>query len=241
MQITKSFSLEIAGQRVPVQVVREHRYSVRAAVGKKSVILRLPIQSAPAEIALRIEWLKNWLEHKAQKNPDILARFLNKTYENGQEIQVSSRKYRLEISYTDQRASSGRLHNGIIQLKISRAAGEATIATLLSRLIAKDFYAEIIQRVQELNAQHFQVAFRRVSLKYNQSNWGSCSIQGNINLSTRLLFAPDAVRDYVIIHELAHLLEHNHSNRFWRLVAEAIPDYQTHERWLKENGHLCRF
>ena len=56
-----------------------------------------------------------------------------------------------------------------------------------------------------------------IFLKYNHSNWGSCSHNGNINLSTRLLFAPEAVQDYVIVHELAHLVEPNHSDRFWAL------------------------
>jgi predicted metal-dependent hydrolase len=78
-------------------------------------------------------------------------------------------------------------------------------------------------------------------LKYNQTNWGSCSTRGNINLSTRLLFAPDDVIDYVIIHELAHLLEMNHSNRFWNIVKKAMPEYREKEVWLKKNGHLCDF
>ena len=64
---------------------------------------------------------------------------------------------------------------------------------------------------------------------------------GNINISTRLLFAPDDVLEYVCIHELAHLIEHNHSQRFWMLVAQAMPDYTAKETWLKEKGDACRF
>ncbi|MCB0682671.1 MAG: M48 family metallopeptidase, partial [Saprospiraceae bacterium] len=63
----------------------------------------------------------------------------------------------------------------------------------------------------------------------------------NINLSTRLLFAPPKVIDYVIIHELAHLVEMNHSRRFWDLVAAAMPDYEEQEKWLKKFGHRCDF
>jgi predicted metal-dependent hydrolase len=93
----------------------------------------------------------------------------------------------------------------------------------------------------ELNAIHFQRPVRNVYLKYNHSNWGSCSVGSNINLSTRLLFAPPDVIDYVIIHELAHLIEQNHSNRFWAQVARAMPDYERHERWLKDHGKTCDF
>jgi len=90
--------------------------------------------------------------------------------------------------------------------------------------------------VHELNERHFQQPIDQVRLKYNHSNWGSCSNKGNINLSTRLLFAPPEVIDYVIIHELAHRLEMNHSPRFWKLVADAMPNYREQERWLKEHG-----
>ena len=78
-------------------------------------------------------------------------------------------------------------------------------------------------------------------MKYNHSNWGSCSSKGNINLSTRLLFAPDDVIDYVIIHELAHRIEMNHSPRFWKLVSDAMPDYKEKEKWLKVHGGKLGF
>ena len=101
--------------------------------------------------------------------------------------------------------------------------------------------SEIIRRVDELNHLFFRKTVKSVHFKYNHSNWGSCSASGNLNFSTRLLFAPDDVMDYVIIHELAHLVELNHSDKFWSLVAAAMPDYEEKERWLRDNAHLCRF
>ncbi|HKZ41668.1 MAG TPA: M48 family metallopeptidase, partial [Candidatus Hodarchaeales archaeon] len=61
------------------------------------------------------------------------------------------------------------------------------------------------------------------------------------NISTRLLFAPDEVLEYVCIHELAHLIEHNHSDRFWALVEKAMPYYPQQKQWLKEHGESIRF
>ena len=78
-------------------------------------------------------------------------------------------------------------------------------------------------------------------LKYNTSSWGTCSSSKNINLSTRLLFAPDGVIEYVCIHELAHMLEMNHSERFWNLVERAMPDYKEKIDWLKQNEDQCWF
>jgi predicted metal-dependent hydrolase len=78
-------------------------------------------------------------------------------------------------------------------------------------------------------------------LKNNQSNWGSCSSKRNINLSSRLLFAPEKVLDYVIVHELSHLKEMNHSKKFWDIVASVMPDYKKMETWLSKNGDKLKF
>ena len=79
-----------------------------------------------------------------------------------------------------------------------------------------------------------------ISVRINnaRSRWGSCGAKGTINFSWRLALAPSAVIDYVVVHELAHLIERNHSARFWRRVAEVIPDHNLHRRWLRQNGHL---
>jgi predicted metal-dependent hydrolase len=81
------------------------------------------------------------------------------------------------------------------------------------------------------------LAVARVSVRNQRSRWGSCSPSGHICLNWRLVMMPDAVRDYVIIHELMHLRRLDHSSRFWKLVAAACPDYERARRWLRENRH----
>ena len=95
--------------------------------------------------------------------------------------------------------------------------------------------------MQAINEEQFGRHIGTVRFRYNKSTWGSCSSKGNISISTRLLFAPDDVLDYVCVHELAHLVERNHSQRFWDLVAAAMPNYKLREAWLKENGGSCWF
>jgi hypothetical protein len=68
--------------------------------------------------------------------------------------------------------------------------------------------------------------------------WGSCSSNNNLSFSWRLIMAPCSVIDYVVVHELTHMKEKNHSMRFWGLVVKIIPDYKNQRQWLKENGHL---
>lgn len=92
-------------------------------------------------------------------------------------------------------------------------------------------------RVQELSRQTGLIP-KLIRVSSAQHRWGSCSHKGYINLSWRLMMAPKPVIDYVIIHELVHLQQHNHSRAFWQKVKSIIPDYQTHRNWLKQNGHL---
>lgn len=78
----------------------------------------------------------------------------------------------------------------------------------------------------------------KVSITSARTRWGSCGAKGSINFSWRLAMVPPEVIDYVIVHELVHLAELNHSSRFWRRVGEIVPDHRLHRRWLWENGHL---
>lgn len=98
---------------------------------------------------------------------------------------------------------------------------------------------ELPLRVAELAREHgFQV--HRVTVRNQRSRWGSCSKRGTVSLNWRLIQTPLFVRDYIILHELAHLKEMNHSRRFWREVARLCPDFARAERWLKEHGGLFR-
>lgn len=78
------------------------------------------------------------------------------------------------------------------------------------------------------------------SVRGQRARWGSCSPGGGLSLNWKLLFAPPEVVDYVLIHELAHLREANHSARFWALVARRCPRYRRHRAWLREHGYLLR-
>lgn len=96
---------------------------------------------------------------------------------------------------------------------------------------------ELPGRVMELAMQH-GLQVRKVTVRDQRSRWGSCSRRGNISLNYRLVQTPEFVRDYVIVHELMHLREMNHSSRFWNLVYAAFPRTEEARKWLRKNGKL---
>ena len=85
-------------------------------------------------------------------------------------------------------------------------------------------------------AELLDVTYGRISIRDQKTRWGSCSSSGNLNFNYRLMLAPPKVLDYVVIHELCHRIEMNHSPKFWKCVESIMPEYRTQRQWLKENG-----
>ncbi len=242
--VEKQF-IEIEGTKIQVDVIRERRRSVRFSVVKDGVNVRMPFMLTPEQEREQFQRLHEWLLKVYKKKSNFLEKFEQKDYKTGDIVEVGTRKYYLDIYLEDKKNHSAKLKNGTISLFLSQNDSEIhrkkAISQLLSRVIADDFLPEIARRVQEWNKIYFRKAIKSIRLKYNHSNWGSCSRDGNINLSSRLLFAPDDVIDYVIVHELSHLVEMNHSDRFWKVVADVMPNYEEKEKWLSKNGALCDF
>ena len=82
------------------------------------------------------------------------------------------------------------------------------------------------------------VTYGRITIRNQKTRWGSCSSKGNLNFNCLLMLTPSEVLDYVIVHELCHRKEMNHSKAFWTEVEKVIPDYREHVKWLKEEGSL---
>ena len=80
------------------------------------------------------------------------------------------------------------------------------------------------------------VTYGRITIRNQRSKWGSCSAKGNLNFNCLLVLAPPEVLDYVVVHELCHRKELNHSPRFWAEVEKVLPGYRVHRKWLKDNG-----
>ena len=122
--------------------------------------------------------------------------------------------------------------SGIVEIK-AQSISEA------QHILAQDLRKrsrEIFERRVEQRAKEMGVTVSCITIRDQRSRWGSCSSKGTISLNWRLMLVPDEVLDYLIVHELAHRKEMNHSVRFWQIVETYCPSYKQHEAWLKTHG-----
>ena len=95
---------------------------------------------------------------------------------------------------------------------------------------------EVIPKRVTYFAEIVGVTYGRITIRNQKSKWGSCSSKGNLNFNCLLMLAPTDVLDYVVVHELCHRKEMNHSSQFWAEVRKVMPDYEKQKLWLKEHG-----
>ena len=142
-------------------------------------------------------------------------------------------------SMREARAFAGRLDAWIERQRRRLEEDRATRAPAPSDLVQPELRArakrELPPRLLELAAE-LGLVVSKVSVRNQRRRWGSCSPSGHVCLNWRLVSMPPWVRDYVIIHELMHLRRMDHSKKFWKLVAQACPDYEAARRWLREHG-----
>ena len=103
------------------------------------------------------------------------------------------------------------------------------------RALARQAAGDLPERAA-FHARRLGVTFGRITIRCQKTRWGSCSAEGNLNFNCLLMLCPERVREYVVIHELCHRKEMNHSPRFWALVGAMMPDWAAQRAWLKEQG-----
>ena len=241
LKASERIYISVAEIKLRLDIHYDGKMKVRISLGKHGAILRLPLYISLADKERYILWSRDWIEKQFEKNPKYKIPYQAKEYFTGQKIEVSGTEYSLEIIHDKNRQgvlAELKSHDILIYLPdpISSSNKSKYCAQAISKLLSKRYLSAMKLRVLELNAQHFKKEVKGVQIRNNSSNWGSCSSQGNISLNSKLLLTPAWVRDYIIIHELAHLVEHNHSNKYWALVERAMPNYMEAEKWLKQYG-----
>lgn len=156
----------------------------------------------------------------------------NKPVSEGSMISVEGEMLVLRLHEGRTRA---KYEGGEMHLWLKNPEDEATVRAALKSVLAARALERIRERL-EVYAPRIGKEYGRVAIRDQRSRWGSCSSKNNLNFNWKLIMAPPQVLDYVVIHELCHLHEFNHSQRFWRLVADQMPEYEAWKKWLKAHG-----
>ncbi len=222
---------------IPVSIIYENRNGYRVSFTKKGLSIRINIRTARIIQDQHINQCLSWAKKTLSKKPTIAKKYETNIF-NNREVNCFDKTYKLSISYSNRKTVGTSVNQNTISLILPN--GQQAKKKHISKALAKHYRSFFEQRV-EYWAGCFPKPYHTIRLKYNSSNWGSCSSKGNINLSTRLFLCPLPAIDYVIVHELAHLVHHNHSKHFWNEVARVLPDYQLQEQWFKTTGAYLDF
>jgi len=238
--LRQQFEIAINGDNVPVRIMYESRFNNRVTVNKNGILIRISERQHKDEQRKQIDALLKWAKEKLGDKPELMDSTPQRVYVNGEILKVGDYEFVVSVFHHDKPKSSARIFKNNIVLSIARGltkdAENDAASYLVARCLCKFFLPIVTERLHELNNLYFKKQLNSVKMKYATSFWGHCSRGGNIVISVRLLFAPARTVDYVLVHELAHLVHHDHSARFWKVVEQVMPDYKNHEKHLKDNS-----
>lgn len=203
------------------------RLILRVSQATGEAILTMPART-PVSTALRFaQSHAGWIAVRLAKVPDKTA------FEPGAELPLRGVVHRIVQRGTRSGATLAQVSDGAPTISVS--CEEAHVPRRVKDFLQREARADLMRAIEAYTAALGQGP-KRVTLRDTRSRWGSCTAAGELNFSWRLILAPPVVLDYLVAHEMAHLREMNHSQRFWRLVGDLCPNVDEAEAWLKRNG-----
>lgn len=245
--MTQTSTLRVNGRPYEVRYESSRALSSSVRIKNGAVVLKLSRFLQGRKRDETVEKFLAWADKRlAKARPDD---FVLPDYRDGGRVYTHNKVYEISVYFEDRKNTRVCLRDDeVVDIRFPsefRDGGEGRgdflaekIRFLTEKVVMEDQTFYLKEVLDELNQMYFQTKYNSCRFKRTTNRFGSCSSKGNINISYRLLFAPREVFRYVCAHELAHLTEFNHSKKFWALVGEAVPDYKTHERWLRGNGFL---
>lgn len=211
---------------------RAKRISIKiSSAGEVSVTIPYYASKKEAErfIFQKKDWITSTLARIESKKPKY-------TFSKGEKIPFLGGELDLNIIEKDISYPKGIINSELLVIFVPHNQNtKKVIRETIIKTLKKNFRDIVTEAVEEY-IQEYGYEYNRIAIKDNKSNWGSCSSKKNLNFNWKLIFAPLDIIDYVVVHEICHLKEQNHSKDFWDLVAKEFPDYKEKEKWLKENA-----
>jgi len=217
--------------KLAYQLIRTKRKTLGLTIERDGkIVIRAPQDSPQKVIDDFFESKKFWIYKKLAEKRMIEEDLPSKEYVNGEGFLYLGKSYRLQLVDNGVPLS---LSHGFFQLNRKYASKGKKTFTDWYRSHALPIIEERVKIYKDMIGVNPKT-IRVLDLKYR---WGSCSSKGNLNLHWKTILTPMPIVDYVVIHELVHLKEKNHTQRFWEILATILPDYEKRKEWLKINGN----
>jgi predicted metal-dependent hydrolase len=214
------------------EIIRSRRKTLAIEVTQDArLIVRAPLRMPKDDIMDFIQKKNRWIEQKRQKAEERLMMQVQKEFVDGEKFLYLGDAYRLSIAEYDGRPLS---FNGSFRLSRAHIENARELFVDWYRKKAYDKIKERLERYSDMSGIKYNI----IRITNARKRWGSCNSRGNVHFSYRLIMAPLPVVDYVVVHELVHIEEKNHSSRFWQKVERILPDYRGRRAWLRNNGSL---
>jgi len=197
-----------------------------------AVFVIVPFELAETKIDKLLHEKNRWIKEKINLHRKAQA-VSDKQYVSGESFTYLGRNYRLKVSkgnYSPAKLSNGRF---IITLRQGSDNPEL-IKDSLTYWYKHHAEIKLIEKAKRY-AKIIGVEYKSIGIKSYKSRWGSCTSEGQIDFNWKIIMAPNSVVDYVVVHELCHLIHHDHSPKFWKEVEKVMPNYGECKEWLKEN------
>jgi len=195
----------------------------------KSVVVLAPQGTNRETLDAFVEKRRFWLYEKINHTPKLGVPNPDTPFISGKAIPYLGKNYKLDV--TDE-LMDGIAFKGKFLISRQNLQDGAAILEGWYKDKAKQKIVPLVVQY----ARHLGVEYNAILISDLKYRWGSCTLKGNLNFNWRLIKAPQFVINYVVIHELAHLLELNHSERFWNIVKVQMPNYLEAKEWLREHG-----
>ncbi|MCL4562914.1 MAG: M48 family metallopeptidase [Chloroflexi bacterium] len=214
------------------KIIRSRRKTIALIIEPDGrLVVRAPLRLPERQIHDLVERKAGWIVRKQDQIRQAGSTLQTHAYSEGEELLYLGKPYRLIL--VPNPAPPLCLEDSFYLSAALRGRGKEVFTAWYRNQAAR-----ILSERVRLFAGSMQLSFHQVKITSARTRWGSCSAQGNLCFTWRLVMAPLPIIDYVVVHELAHLLQRNHSHAYWEIVAKVLPDYRQRRGWLKANGRL---
>ena len=225
---------EVLGLRV--EVVRSIRRTAALHIVGSDLQIRVPEDLGDERVAAILKQKRPWIRTKVAELKRVQPH-RSKEMVSGESFPYLGRHYRLKIQEGHQVGVC--LSGGYLKATIRPTEQGEQREARIQQYLQNWYHSRALERLQEKAdryAKQIGVSPAGVSVRNFKSRWGSCDKQGQVVFNWNIIKAPHAIADYVVVHELCHLIHPNHSKVFWQVVSRHDPNYTEHRQWLKEQG-----